>query len=188
MNCILDTTFTRSDPMPPAVAEYERCRFAGCDMREAELPGRIFIECRFEECDMSLASLRGTALREVLFVGCKMLGARFDECNAFGLEMAFEECRMDNASLCSLRLPHTTFRRCSLREADLAGCDLTGAVFDECDLTGAIFDNTIVEQADLRSARNFSIDPEANYIRRARFSLSGLAGLLEKYDIITEGF
>ncbi|MCW8795447.1 MAG: hypothetical protein OQK67_00080 [Chlorobium sp.] len=36
------------------------------------------------------------------------------------------------------------------------------------------------------SAYNYSINPETNRIRKARFSLSGLAGLLDVYDIEIE--
>jgi len=39
--------------------------------------------------------------------------------------------------------------------------------------------NTILENADLRSAYNFSINPTTNRIKGARFSSSGLAGLLD---------
>jgi len=30
---------------------------------------------------------------------------------------------------------------------------------------------------------NYSIDPEKNKIKKARFSTAGIAGLLDKYDI-----
>ena len=65
----------------------------------------------------------------------------------------------------------------------LTAADLSGAVFADCDLNGAIFDRTVLEKADFSTARNYSIDPETNRIRRARFSISGLPGLLGRYDI-----
>jgi len=36
---------------------------------------------------------------------------------------------------------------------------------------------------DFRTSVNYSLDPERNRIKKARFSLSGIAGLLDKYDI-----
>jgi len=33
---------------------------------------------------------------------------------------------------------------------------------------------------------NYSIDPELNKIKKARFSTQGIAGLLDKYDIEIE--
>jgi hypothetical protein len=53
-------------------------------------------------------------------------------------------------------------------------------------LSGTIFNNTIIEQADFRTANNYSIDPENNRIKKARFSTQGISGLLDKYQIIIE--
>jgi uncharacterized protein YjbI with pentapeptide repeats len=59
-------------------------------------------------------------------------------------------------------------------------------VFDNCNLTGAAFDNTTLEKADFRTAHNYSVDPERNRVKKARFSIQGLAGLLNRYDIEIE--
>ena len=47
-----------------------------------------------------------------------------------------------------------------------------------------ISDQTILEKADFRTAKNYSIDPEQNRLKKAKFSLSGVVGLLRKYDIV----
>jgi uncharacterized protein YjbI with pentapeptide repeats len=65
-------------------------------------------------------------------------------------------------------------------------CDLTASVFDNCDFTRAIFENTIIEKTDFRTSFNYSINPEINRIKKAKFSLSGIIGLLAKYDIDIE--
>jgi fluoroquinolone resistance protein len=59
-------------------------------------------------------------------------------------------------------------------------------IFDNCDLKNAAFDQTILEKADFRTAFNYSIDPDNNKIKKAKFSISGLTGLLEKYNIEIE--
>jgi uncharacterized protein YjbI with pentapeptide repeats len=64
--------------------------------------------------------------------------------------------------------------------------DLNSTVFDNCDLLGAVFQNTILEKADFRTAYNYSIDPDINRVKKAKFSASGIAGLLDKYDIEIE--
>ncbi|WP_419802798.1 hypothetical protein [Mucilaginibacter sp.] len=38
-------------------------------------------------------------------------------------------------------------------------------------------------EADFSSAYNFSIDPENNRIKKAKFSVAGLPGLLEKFGL-----
>ncbi len=71
-------------------------------------------------------------------------------------------------------------------EADFSGTDLGKASFVDSDLAGAVFDETNLESADLRDARNFTIDPERNRLKGAHFALHGLPGLLMRYGIHVE--
>ncbi len=73
-----------------------------------------------------------------------------------------------------------------LCEIDFTESDLRGSVFENCDFMRATFDKTVLEKTDFSSSFNYSIDPEKNRIRKARFSLAGVAGLLNKYDIEIE--
>jgi uncharacterized protein YjbI with pentapeptide repeats len=73
-----------------------------------------------------------------------------------------------------------------LHEVDFTEADLSGVVFVNCDLAGVIFENTNLEKCDFRSAFNYTLDPEVNRIKKAKFSLSGIKGLLEKYQIDIE--
>jgi len=73
-----------------------------------------------------------------------------------------------------------------MRQVDLTECDLSQAVLEGCDLADAVFERTILEKADLRGALNYSIDPAMNRVKKARFSLEGLPGLLIKFDILVE--
>jgi hypothetical protein len=57
-------------------------------------------------------------------------------------------------------------------------------VFDRCDFSRSIFDNTNISKADFRSSYGFSIDPSRNKMKKARFSMEGVVGLLDKYDIV----
>jgi hypothetical protein len=43
-----------------------------------------------------------------------------------------------------------------------------------------------MEKADLRTSYNYSLDPEINRITKAKFSILGISGLLEKYNITIE--
>lgn len=61
--------------------------------------------------------------------------------------------------------------------------NLSNAVFSNCDLSGAVFDATNLEKADFRTSVNYSIDPALNKLKKARFSLSEIYGLLYKLDI-----
>ena len=112
-----------------------------------------------------------------------MLGLRFDDCNEFGLSFSFERCQMNHCSFYATKIRGTVFKNSQLQECDFTECDLSGATFECCDLRGAIFDRSILEKADFRTARDYIIDPEQNRIGKAKFSLSGIAGVLAKYDI-----
>jgi uncharacterized protein YjbI with pentapeptide repeats len=83
-------------------------------------------------------------------------------------------------------LPGTVFAHVQLVDTDFTGSDLTSCLFDHCDLTGARFEQTILEKANLRTAYGYTINPNVNRIKKARFSTSGLAGLLQPYDIVIE--
>ncbi len=171
---------------PFVKGEYENCAFVNCNLSETDLSACIFIECEFSGCNLSLAKLGKTALRDVKFKECKMLGLRFDQCNDFGLLVSFENCSLNHSSFYKMKLKKIIFRNSQLQEVDFTESDLTGALLDGCDLLRATFENTMLEKADLRTAYNYSIDPEINRIKRARFSLGGVAGLLDKYDIEIE--
>jgi fluoroquinolone resistance protein len=134
-------------------------------------------------CNLSLAKLERTAFRDVVFKECKMLGLHFENCNEFGLAFSFENCQLSHSSFYRTKIKKTNFKNSLLKEADFTECDLTGSVFQNCDLAGAIFENTILEKADLRTSFNYSIDPENNRIRKAKFSILEISGLLDKYDI-----
>jgi fluoroquinolone resistance protein len=67
---------------------------------------------------------------------------------------------------------------------DFTDADISQCVFDNCDLLGSIFKNTNLEKADLITASNYSIDPELNRLKKAKFSQPAVVGLLDKYDII----
>jgi len=168
--------------------EYESCTFTYCDFANTDLSNILFIECSFINCNLSLVKLTKTAFRDVTFKDCKMLGMLFNNCNDFGFSVQFENCQLNHSSFFKLKLKKTLFKNCSLEEVDFSESDLTESKFDGSQLKEARFEHTNLEKADLRTASSYSIDPEINKIKKAKFSLSGVIGLLDKYDIqITHG-
>jgi hypothetical protein len=115
-----------------------------------------------------------------------MLGLHFETCNAFGLSFTFENCLLNHSTFYQTKIKNTIFRNCQLEETDFTEADLTHSVFDQCNLLHAVFYSTVLEKCDLRSALHYAIDPELNKITKAKFSASGLAGLLNKYTIDIE--
>jgi len=185
---VQDKTFDRIDFSRDVFTkgEYENCIFKNCVLESADLSDFRFIDCEFIACNLSLAKLDKTLFRDIIFSDSKMLGLRFDSCNHFGLSLSFKNCQLDHSSFYKLKIRKTVFTNCQLKGTDFSDADLSSVVFDNCDLDGAVFDNTILEKANLLTAYNFSIDPDRNRIKKAKFSLTGLPGLLSKYDIEIE--
>ncbi|MBA2660997.1 MAG: pentapeptide repeat-containing protein [Bradymonadaceae bacterium] len=115
-----------------------------------------------------------------------MLGLRFNDCNRFLFSIVLKDCYLKMASFFRMKLPKIVIEGCNLQDADFTETNLTTATFSNCDLAMATFDNTILEGADLRTAYNYTIDPERNRLKKAKFSQSGLGGLLSKYQIVID--
>ena len=133
-----------------------------------------------------MAKLEKTAVKDIQFKECKLLGVHFETCDEFLFAVRFENCLLNLSSFYKRKLKKTKFINCSLHEADFAEADLGSSVFDNCDLANAIFQHTNLEKADFRTSYNYSIDPELNKIKKAKFSIPSVTGLLDKYDIEIE--
>ncbi len=163
--------------------EYENCLFKTCNFSNIDLSNFKFLECEFTGCNLSMAKLTETAFREVKFTDCKMLGLHFDDCAPIGLSIGFDNCNLTHSSFYQTKMKGTVFKSCLLHEVDFVETDLSNCLFDYCDFIKAVFGNSILEKTDFRSSYNYAIDPEINRVKKAKFSLSGIAGLLNKYDI-----
>lgn len=180
-------TFEQTITGTPALAgEYEKCRFEHCELSKADLSGIKFIDCTWHHCNLSVVKLNNTAFQNNHFSHCKLLGLSFARCNPFLLSFRFDDCLMGMVSFYNLKLKGTVFTNCQLQEADFTATDFSQAIFNNCDLHLATFDATNLEKADLRTAFNYSIHPDKNKLKKARFSQQGISGLLQHYDIVIE--
>lgn len=166
--------------------KYDYCTFVSCALADLDISNTIFIECRFQDCDLSLSKILETSFRSCEFIDCKLLGLQFDQCNSFLFTATFERCRLNNSVFYQVDCKALKFKACKLIEVDFTEADLCGVVLNDCDLEGAIFDQSNLSTTDFRNAHNYRLDPESNRIKKARFSSSGLTGLLDRYDIIID--
>jgi len=171
----------------PVKGDYEDCRFVNCNFSGTDLSGVNFIESEFTNCNLSNVKVRRCLFQEAVFNNCKMLGIGFDECNEFGFTVRFENCQLDHSSFYGMKLNRSTFRSCRLQGAFFTDADLGKTSLLKCDLKDASFEHTNLEKADLRESFNYSIDPEINRIRGARFSIPEVIGLLDKYGLKIDG-
>ena len=182
----IDQTFDKIDfaQQPLGKGEYENCTFTNGNFSTADVSEFVFSDCEFKGCNFSLAKLSKTAFRNIKFFDCKLTGLQFHTCNDFLFSVRFEKCILNLSSFYKLKIKKTHFKNSSLHEVDFEGSDLSGSIFEHCDLSRAIFEASNIEKCDFRTAFNYAIDPERNKIKGAMFSLHGIMGLLEKYDIV----
>ena len=184
-NYFEDLVFEKEDftetPFNPG--EYENCTFNGCNFSGTDLSHMIFTECNFNGCNLSLSKLTNTGMRDIKFKDCKILGLHFEDCSDFLFAVTFDKCILNLSSFYRQKLKKTLFKNCNLHEVDFTEADLSDSIFENCDLSGAKFQSSILEKVDFRTSFNYSIDPEINKIKKAKFSIDGIAGLLDKYDI-----
>jgi uncharacterized protein YjbI with pentapeptide repeats len=187
-NYITDQQFEKVDfkEQPLKKGEYEQCTFKDCDFTKNDFSNITFTDCLFQQCNISLVKLTMTSFQDIIFRSCKMMGLHFEECNEFVMSFQFDGCNLEHSSFYKTTTRGTTFKNTTLRDTDFTECDLTGSSFDNCDLQKAMFDHTNLEKVDFRTALNYSIDPEKNRLKKTRVSSSGLAGLLNKYDLLID--
>ncbi len=168
-----------------AKGDYECCYFINCDLSNTDLSEISFLECKFDNCNLSLAKLFETTFRELIFTNCKLLGLQFENCSPYFFSAQFLKCTLNVSSFYKLDLKNIKFSECNLNKVDFTEAKMTGFQFNNCDLSEAIFENSVLNRADFTTAKNYVIDPEKNNIDKAKFSKSGLEGLLTKYNIST---
>ena len=165
---------------------YIDCKFVNCNFSGTDISARDFIGCSFSGCNLSLMIAENTGLKNCVFKECKMVGIDFSKCSNFLFAVQFEKCPLDYCSFFQKKMKKTVFEGCSLKEADFTGTDLSLAVFGHCDLMNTVFMQSNLEKADFRTARNYSFDPELNKMKKAKFSMESVIGLLAKYNLEIE--
>jgi uncharacterized protein YjbI with pentapeptide repeats len=164
--------------------DYENCTFIECDFRSCLFQGITFIECKFINCNFEDAKINHVSFREVWFTKCNFTNVNFAMTDQVIHEFHFKDCLLDYSKFYKLKLRKIQFLDCSLVSADFMATDLTEAVFANCNLRLAVFIDTIANKVDFSTSHYFSIDPDKNKLKKAIFSLEGLRGLVDKYDLI----
>lgn len=172
-------------------ADFDDCVFERCNFSGTTLAHCRFTSCRFVRCDFSNAKMPNARFRDVRFESTKLLGVDWTKTDGLAdpratTGLAFVDCVLDLSSFFGLNLRGATLERCSAKETDLTETDLREAVCAGTDFTAARFHNTNLERADLRRSSNYAIDPRANKLKGARFSLPAAVALLRGLDVVID--
>jgi fluoroquinolone resistance protein len=163
--------------------EFHDCTFKKCDFSNSDFSHCKFVDCVFEGCNLSMMKLGGTTLNHAEFKHCTVLGVNFSQCQDFLFTVGFDSCILDYASFMGKKMLKTNFIKTSLKEVSFTGANLAGSVFDETNLADAVFNQTDLTSVNFTTAFNYILNPELNVMRKAIFSIDGVAGLLGKYNI-----
>lgn len=167
-------------------ALFEQCHFTGIDFTGTDLSGASFTDCVFQQCNLQMQPMNNILLGGVQFSNCKLNGIDFTHCNSFRFDVHFTGCLLDYTYFFEKNMKKAKLVDCSIRQAQFVQCDLSNALFQNCDLEQTMFDHNNLQGADFTTSVNLRLDPETNKIRKAKFSLYNLPGLLAKYDIVVK--
>jgi uncharacterized protein YjbI with pentapeptide repeats len=163
--------------------EFFRCRFDGCQFLESIFRQCRFEQCAFERCDLSMMKPLGTRFIDVRFEKSKMLGVDWTLA-ATPVTVAFHGCNIAHSTFQRLAMPKLVLTECVVREVDFVGANLKNADFSRSDLLGSRFADTNLSGANFSRATNYAIDPTANRLKKAVFTLPEALSLLSAFDIV----
>ncbi len=163
--------------------EFEDCRFERCRFTECTIFECVFLECIFESCLLSAARVPGCAFIDVQFTACKFVGLDWTQASNVR-QLVFSKSTLDYSVFSELKLKNLKLLNCVCKEADFQGADLTDGDFGGTDFERSVFSQTNLTNANFVEARNYSIDPRSNVVKRAKFSLPEAMSLLKNFDVV----
>lgn len=166
--------------------EYEQCSFVGSLFYGVNIGERVFVDCEFVRCDFSMCAFESSALRGCRFVDCKMVGSNFMNAAKVGFSVEFVNSKLDMSIFVGQSMLRTKFNHCSVVDCDFSEVNLSLSLFEGCDLSGATFSSTNLERVDFRSSYGYSISPNSNRVRGAKFSRFDAIGLLDEFGVVVE--
>jgi len=121
---------------------------------------------------------------DAFFGKCKLMGVNFYSCDQTLLDVEFDGCRMTACNFSGLSMKKSVFRSCEIKDSYFQD-----AFLQEADFSGSIFSNTLFHNSDLQKAsfykaRGYSMDPRANKVQKAVFSVPDVLALVESFGII----
>lgn len=181
-------TFTAADYSRNNLAGYTflDCEFQGCNFSGADLSATEFDNCLFQGCNLTNPVIGKTKFINIRFIESKLMGINFLHCNTFALDVGFENCLIRMCNFSELKMKRIPFLHCDISECDFKNSFLPEANFSGSTFRDTFFHNTDLEKADFRGASGYAIDPRANKVKKAKFSLEEAVSLLRYFDIEVE--
>ena len=163
--------------------EFYDCTFKNCACIENDFIGCRFVDCVFEECDLSIVKVKRCVFRGVTFKDTKIIGVNWTE-SAIPVSVDFFDSVISYCNFMGLNLKGIRIIRCTAKEVNFVETNLTQASCKFTDFSGSQFLNTNLTRADFSDAKNYSISPDSNLLKKTKFSLPEAVSLLQNLDIV----
>lgn len=163
---------------------FTSCTFQTCNFSESLLQNAKFSGCIFVGCNLSLVKLDNCRLQDAKFTDCKIVGAEFCRCEKTFFSISFKNSLLHYCNFSGLNMKNNVFSDSRIKESYFTNTCLAGADFSGVDLSGTIFHNCDLSKADFSTATQYEIDPLANKIKKAKFSLPEAVRLLRAFDVV----
>jgi len=174
-----------------AASEFINCRFIDCSLVESVFHECRFVDVSFQGCDLSLLQIPECILSGLRFEDSKLIGVNWTLADwsaaKLGGPLYFSRSILSHSTFIGLDLIEIQIRDCMAVDVDFRETDLSSADFSGTDLAESLFGNTNLSNADLRSARNYTIDPGINNLKGTKFSMPEALSLLYIMDIDLSG-
>jgi uncharacterized protein YjbI with pentapeptide repeats len=103
----------------------------------------------------------------------------FTEVSPYGFSPAFEGCLLDSCTFSGNTLSGTHFTETTLRNTDFTNCIMKNTSFGGTRFQSSVLLGCMLEGADFRTASGYAIDPSANKLHGAHFTLPEAASFLK---------
>lgn len=167
--------------------EFYDCTFTSCYFLECTFEKCIFTNCTFENCDISAIKVFNSKFVDVVFKDSKVIGVDWTKAGGLGsklpLSLQFFNTIINYSSFYGLTLPHFVLTKSTAREVDFGSAKMSEANMQGTDFTESKFHNCYLYKADFQGATNYLIDPSANYVKKAKFSLPEAISLLRGFEV-----
>ena len=169
---------------------YSECVFARCHFEDIALKDIVFSNCRFESCTFRNVDVSGLRMQNMALFECACIGIDWSEARRTGKLFPFfkeiRACTLKFNNFFRMKIAKLSVEDSSLLDCAFMECDLSGSVFRNVDFQDTTFQECDLAKADFREARNYRINTTSNRVRKARFSLPEVVGLLDNLDVIIE--
>jgi uncharacterized protein YjbI with pentapeptide repeats len=99
------------------------------------------------------------------------------------IKFGFENCLVSSCNFSDMEIRNTDFTGSRIENCDFFQTNLTSSNFTDTVLKDTIFESTNLTKADFTNAKDYRINPAANKLKDAKFTLPEALSFFEYFEI-----